>query len=543
MTHHINGQSFLGLLEYGLANLSAHRDHINSLNVFPVPDGDTGTNMVLTLSCGLEAAKKEDGSLSACAKSFASSVVFGARGNSGVILSQFFRGFCESLSETELASPADICAALDRGVELAYLAVTSPVEGTMLTVVRETARDAAELTAARPDVSVGELFDQLLSASRASLSRTPELLPILRSAGVVDSGGEGIVRIFEGMVKYLAGEELETVESPAPAPSQEIDFSRFNENSSFDYGYCTELLIQFTRGKIPFDPRSFNLELEVLGDSIVTALQGDKLKVHVHSFSPEKVLSLCHSYGEFLSLKIENMSVQHDSRPTNTSSDFRGGPFAVVTVAHTPAMAERFADFGSDGVLRAERGCPPAASDFINAFERVPAPHIFVFPNSKNAIPVARQAAGLFTASEVHVFDTVSDTQCYAALPMLDFSQTDPDTVIETVNETVENIITVNVHRASRDVTLNDRRVEKNQFAAMSGSKLLGVGETAVLAAADAAKTLCGEYSVARIFADASVSEDELEFLADALTGGDPFIETEPIRANDSATPIILSLE
>lgn len=547
MSINMNGLMFQGLLDFGLRNLTAHKDRINSLNVFPVPDGDTGTNMMLTLQSGLTASEPEN-SLSEKSKAFSGAVVFGARGNSGVILSQFLRGFCEKLSGLEYATCAHISAALDLGVELAYKAVSSPVEGTMLTVLRESAKKVSRGSALGKISTVEELFDTLLEEAKASLARTPELLPILASANVVDSGGEGIVRIFEGCVKFLSGEEIEACD-PAPsqsAPAQKIDYSRFSPESAFEFGYCTELLLQFTNGKETFNSEEFNITLEALGDSIVTAVQDGKLKVHVHSFTPEKVLALCHRYGEFLSLKIENMSVQHDNLPASAPAQnpiLREGPFAVVAVAHTPAMAEHFSRFGADVVLRAERGCPPSASDFIAAFERIRSPIILVFPNSKNAIPVAMQAGNLAKNARVAVFPTVSDTVCYSALPMLDFEEEDYGVICESVSETVENIVTVTVTKASRSVTLNDMQVSAGDYAAMCGSKLLGVGKTPVAAAADAAQNADGEYSVVRIFADSSVTEEELEKLSVAATRGDPFIETEVIPANDSLCPLTLSFE
>ena len=545
MSTKMNGLSFQELFEYGLRNLTANKDRINSLNVFPVPDGDTGTNMILTLQSGLSASEPENG-LSEKTKAFSGAVVFGARGNSGVILSQFLRGFCEKLFGADEATCGDISSALEAGVDCAYKAVSNPVEGTMLTVLREASKKVSRELAIERIADIRELFACFLEEAKQSLSRTPDLLPILASAGVVDSGGEGIVRIFEGVVKYLSGEELSAPAPEVNTASQKIDYSRFSEDSVFEFGYCTELLLQFTNDKEAFVPEEFNIALEALGDSIVTAVHDGKLKVHVHSFTPEKVLALCHRFGEFLSLKIENMSVQHDNLPASAPAQtelLREGPFAVVAVAHTPAMAEHFSRFGTDVVLRAERGCPPSASDFVSAFNRVRSPIILVFPNSKNAIPVAMQAASLAKNARVAVFPTVSDTVCYSALPMLDFEEDDYDVICESVSETVENTVTVTVTKASRSVTLNDVRVICGDYAAMCGSKLMGTGRTTAAAAADAAKNSDGEYSVVRIFADSSVSEEALEELCSAVTRGDPFIETEVISANDSLCPLTLLFE
>ena len=256
MTYTINGKSFRGMLDYGIINLLNNRDEVNALNVFPVPDGDTGTNMVLTLKNGF--AAMEDGSkLSENAKKFAQAIVYGARGNSGVILSQFFKGFAECFCALDEADAFAFCIALKKGVKCAYGAVSNPAEGTILTVMRESCEYTTKKISKGKIETIDEIFESLLKKAKSSLEKTPELLPILKSAGVVDSGGAGLVYIFEGIQKYLNGEKLELRVSSGDTPQASlIDYSLYNEESVFDFGYCTELLLQILKGKKRFSYQS-----------------------------------------------------------------------------------------------------------------------------------------------------------------------------------------------------------------------------------------------------------------------------------------------
>ena len=284
MSKFIDGQLYRTLIDYGMRNLAVNCEFLNDMNVFPVPDGDTGTNMLTTVRNGFAAVDGYEADLPDTAKKFADTVVYGARGNSGVILSQFLKGF--SLMFADCGEPQADCAcfikALNSGVEYAYGAVSHPAEGTILTVARE----AAQAVSVKSYDNLTELFDDFLAQAKVTLEHTPELLPVLRSAGVVDSGGAGFICFFEGVQKYLNGEELESYKTRADKNAA-VDYTVFNRSSSFDYGYCTEGLLQLLDRKEKINPDRFRKQLDSLGDSVVASFENDKVKFHVHTKAPE----------------------------------------------------------------------------------------------------------------------------------------------------------------------------------------------------------------------------------------------------------------
>lgn len=307
MVKAIDGVCFRQMIEYGVKNLEAHRREINRINVFPVPDGDTGTNMVVTVRNGLAALSTDETSLSTIARKFSRAVVFGARGNSGVIFSQFLGGMSECFAESESADCRLFSASLGSGVRRAYGAVSEPVEGTMLTVLR----DATDAVVKSEETDPETLISLFVESARKSVELTPTLLPVLLSSGVVDSGGAGVVRFFEGIKKYFDGEGIGESESDGNEAQSAPDVSVFNRKSEFEYGYCTEALLQLLARMEPLSEQRFRLDLGELGESVAVSVGEDKAKIHVHTQSPEQILEYCHRFGEFLTLKIENMTVQN----------------------------------------------------------------------------------------------------------------------------------------------------------------------------------------------------------------------------------------
>ncbi|MBR5134400.1 MAG: DAK2 domain-containing protein, partial [Clostridia bacterium] len=285
LPHLIDGVGFKNMVDYAVRNLDKHRQVVNRLNVFPVPDGDTGTNMVTTIHRGLLAINESLIDLPSISQKFAHSVVFEARGNSGVIVSQFLKGMSENFYDVDTIDGERFIEALENGVQSAYAAVATPVEGTMLTVIK----DATEAVKREyyPDQTVNDIISSFVEHAKVSLDNTPELLPVLKETGVVDSGGAGIVYLFEGMKKYLDGDDIEATTSVAD--TTHVDYDNFNRQSRFDFGYCTELLIQLLDSKEPFDYDAFKSELAALGDSLVTSFENDKVRIHVHTTTPEVV--------------------------------------------------------------------------------------------------------------------------------------------------------------------------------------------------------------------------------------------------------------
>ena len=319
MIERIDGICYKNMIDYGVRNLEIHCDILNGLNVFPVPDGDTGTNLVMTVKNGLKAIEDAGEDIAPVAQKFARAIVFGARGNSGVISSQFFKGISEYFAKSDKVDIELFVCALEKGVKAAYEAVAVPSEGTILTVIREATQYVRDNL--QKITSINSLVELFLEQARISLENTPDLLPVLKDAGVVDSGGAGIVFFFEGVKKYLDGEKLDV--SGKAVKDNYVNYSDFNRQSKF-YGYCTECLIQLTDAKLGsdgnFDYESFKGELSQLGDSIVTSFDDSKIRVHIHSFTPERVLDFCHRFGEFLSVKIENMSVQHTANDSEAET-------------------------------------------------------------------------------------------------------------------------------------------------------------------------------------------------------------------------------
>ena len=549
MIHQIDGQHYKSLIDYGIRNLSIHKDYVNDLNVFPVPDGDTGTNMVMTLQNGFAVIAEHDFTLKEAAAKFAKAVVYGARGNSGVITSQFFKGFSEQLAMTDRADVHAIAAALKAGVGCAYGAVAHPVEGTILTVMRESTEAVVAQVADGEIHSVDELISAMLARAESSLAHTPELLPVLKSAGVVDSGGAGFMFVLQGMKKYLAGEPLSSVQ--VSGTQEAVDYSRFSRTDTFPLGYCTELLLQLTDNKETPDPDVLEAALGELGDSLVLAFEGDKVKVHVHTHTPEQVLSLCHAYGEFLSLKIENMSVQHSEQQKQKKKqpyvtyDEKDFPLSVVTVAHDPSMRERFMEMGADVVINCDQSCPPSTQDFLEVFDRIHTDAILVFPNSKNTALAAEQAKALYQKSNIIVFHTTSDAACYAALPMINFDEDDPEGLAEQIQRTLDDALAVSVVMAQKNTCIDGIEIHTGDYVAVSGSDVLAAHpsrrQVAMMAADRVMETR--PFDVLTVFTGAALSEEVRDAVSAHLSEHYPYTEVDFIETENDFYSLVLYFE
>lgn len=544
MVKQINAQHYYNLIDYGIRNLSLYRDHVNDLNVFPVPDGDTGTNMVMTLQSGFCAIDDFSQQLSDMAKQFSHAVIFGARGNSGVIISQFFKGISESFYGKNSVDARAFSDALENGVRSAYMSVSHPVEGTVLTVVRESTEYVKSQLEHGSIETINDVVTAFLSKARVSLENTPELLPVLKSAGVVDSGGAGIVYVFEGMEKYLKNEPLSQVKSQA-LQNESIDFSAFNSESVFEYGYCTEVLIQLTdaEDKKSFDYESFVSGIEELGDSLVTVCDNDKVKVHIHSFKPEKILGYCHDFGEFLTLKIENMSVQHNE--SRIPGNDNNSNLSVVAVAHDSSMEKRFLEMGADVVMSGNQLCPPSASDFIKEFRKLSTDTIIVFPNSKNTELAADQAGKLYDKARVVIIPTKSEAECYAALPMVDFGCENIDEMSKSLMDTVQNVTTVMVATAQKDTSYAGKHIKKDDFVALNGEHLLAVGASLDKVALEAAKWILStrECDILTVFTGKYATGTVAGTISDFVDAEYMYTETDVIETENTFFQLVLSFE
>ena len=545
MLKEINGVQFRELLDHGLRHLRLYRDTVNDLNVFPVPDGDTGTNMILTLENGVSAMRSGGAELGELARAFVTAVIFGARGNSGVILSQFLKGMAECFYDVDTVDAKRLAASFEAGVASAYKAVAEPVEGTMLTVLRESADAVKEACDSGQIDTIDDAVTAFLKTAYVSLKNTPELLPVLKSAGVIDSGGAGVVYFFEGIEKLLKGEPIESVSEPQ-TQTHFIDYSKFTAKSEFPLGYCTELLIQLLDGRTAFEHVDFRGRISELGDSVVTSCADGKVKVHIHTQTPERVMEFCHTFGEFLAVKIENMSVQHsESSRLYFSPQRNDSAFGVVAVSHDDVMKERFIAMGADVVIDASDGYNPSAKDFTEAFAETGCRDIFVFPNCKNIILAAEQASGLFEGGRVFVLPSKSDAECYSALSMLDFDSDDTAAITKQVTENLEGVYTVTITKAVKDAVFDSRTIKRGDHIALKGSDLLAIGRDVYDAAREVCSCVFGERdcSVVTAFIGAQYGEPEGEKLKEIIGEISEYIDVDVINTNATSYEMLLSFE
>ena len=546
----LDGALLRDLLDYGIRNLSNHCEEVNALNVFPVPDGDTGTNMVTTLRNGYGAIRAESTLLYDIARQFSGAVVYGARGNSGVIVSQFFKGICEYICKSEgreqLSCP-QLTEALRRGVGFAYDSVSHPTEGTILTVVRE-ATEYIEKSNLGEGSELSDLLRLFINRARISLENTPNLLPTLKQAGVVDSGGIGIIYVFEGMQKYINGESLE-VSNEAPT-AEVVDYGRFSRESKFEFGYCTEFLLQLTDAAEPFDSDAFRAKLETLGDSIVYSLEGDKIKLHIHSRTPEVILAEAHRYGEFLSLKIENMSVQHTALKSAEgkvvdSHKRPDGTYAVVAVSHSESLTRLFEDMGADVVISLGKNDTPCVQDFIDAYRAAGNERILVFPNNINYVLTADQARELYGEGEVVVLKSRTVADCYSALAFSDFLCEDFDEVVGNATEVIENIYAVRITTAARDAVYGDVELEEGDVIAISGITLLGAGDDVCSVACDVISRVMDEdeRDCITVFHSSDLSGDVMNSIKDFVSANYVYTEINFVSADDGGEELLISFE
>ena len=476
-TRRVNGVLFERMVRNGLAYLKQHRDEINALNVFPVPDGDTGTNMCLTLEKGLRFAESST-DLYAYLKTFTEGLLFGARGNSGVILSQLFNGFYQELSRCAAANVADLRNALIRGYRVAYRSVVCPVEGTILTVARE----GIERTRTQIDRSttVEALLSIYVAEMKKSLAETPELLPVLKESNVIDSGGAGYIYIIEGMLKLLYGEELtddeQIVQEAIPAGDVDVSTALFNEDTTFEHGYCMEFLLQLM--KAPQYTQRFRLDafiadLQLYGNSLVVTQIDRRVKVHIHTFKPAKVITAAQEFGEFLTFKLENMHIQHAEREQKLAEKKPHRALSVVAVVNGDGMIETFENLGCDCVLDGGPTMNTSSEEFVKAFSYLDADAIVVLPNNKNVIRAAEQAARLSGRENVTVLPTASIAEGYCAVSMDIPDSTDVEQRIRQMREGAKSIETMAVAVATRNLTRDGVSCRMGQNIVLYGDALL----------------------------------------------------------------------
>lgn len=529
MTRRVNGFLLDKMLRNGLANIRAEEETINGLNVFPVADGDTGLNMRLTLENGLRRAKGRT-EIGLYLRDLSEGMLLGARGNSGVILSQIFKGIYQELARCQAANIADMRNALIRGYRVAYQSVVCPVEGTILTVARE----GIELIRTQLDrnTSIESLLGMYIAQMRKTLAATPDMLAVLKEYGVVDSGAVGYITIFEGMYKYLCGETLQDRGSGETVPRTDISEDIFNENSPFEEGYCMEFILQLMNGDSynhRFRIATFTEDLKLFGNSIVVTQDGTRVKVHIHTMKPGKVIAMSQEFGEFLTFKLDNMQVQHNEFIRKMPKQERVHlQMAVVAVVNGAGMQKVFTDLGCTVVLDGSSKMNTSTQEFLDAFREANADTIVVLPNNKNIVRAAEQAAAMFGESEIHVLPTTSMVEGYYALSM-DIPDEVTDKRIKAMLSGAGNIVTLSQTIASRDYA-------HNGIGCKVGEEIALVNDRLVFSCRDTIEAVMGglhkiegiadkEYCV--IFRGEDVDPAQESILEDAIREEYPLLELQ----------------
>lgn len=547
----LGGFLFSKMAKGGAAELRSNADEVNRLNVFPVPDGDTGDNMRMTIESGITAIENlNSDNLAEVMRVLSHGMLLGARGNSGVILSQFFAGVAMGFENADEADVEALGEALKRGVKQAYSTVVTPTEGTILTVARE-AVDFA-VSKITPKTTIKSFFGNLVSEMYASLERTPELLPNLKAAGVVDSGGAGLFYIMDGFRRVLNGEELKSAKTEKDAvksstpPGVNIEFE-----DGVEFFYCTETLVKLLPEKLGGakpDTESLREQLSELGDSVATVLADGILKAHVHTRMPERVLGLMHGYGEFLNVKIENMTLQElensqkseylfTKSASNNSTHRKSN--AVVAVSYGDGISTIFRELGADVIIKCANAKNPSARDFIEAFEQANAENVFVLPNNSNILLCANQAANIYEKARVTVIETKSIGMGYAALAAFDHEISDTDAQMRNVTRELSSICDGYVSPSVRDAEIDGIKIKRGDTIGIVGKRIAVCKKSVSDCAAELASILTHEKSHLTFFYGEDVSEKEALKLSKKIKTKVPFIEIYSLYGGQETYPYI----
>lgn len=469
----ISGKLFKDMLASGMNNLTNHSAEVDSLNVFPVPDGDTGTNMSLTFSSGVnDAIKVEEDHVGKVAKVLSRGLLMGARGNSGVITSQIFRGFFQSVEHLEDMDALQLAQALVNGSRVAYRAVMRPVEGTILTVVREAADYTYAYTVTEEITDCIKVMEKMVLEANESLLRTPELLPVLAEVGVVDSGGKGLCIILEGFLSAMKGEVI----APSKDASSYDSAQTKIEGGEEEFGFCTEFILHLTPTGIKhFSEEDFKNELATIGISIVCVQDDDLVKVHVHTLEPQTAIKMGKRRGRFMKLKIENMQEQHDNILEKEQEEevvAEHKKYAIITVAPGKGIDAMFKELRADIVVGGGQTMNPSTEDFVSAIGKVNADHIIILPNNSNIVLAANQACQVCEDKDIHVLPTKTIPQGLSACIMFN-PEVDIEDNLAEMQEAIDHVKSGEVTYAIKDTTYEGLEIKKDEYMGIFGKAIV----------------------------------------------------------------------
>ncbi|MCY9673470.1 DAK2 domain-containing protein [Bacillus pumilus] len=480
----LDGRSFAKMILAGAHHLSQNAQIVDALNVFPVPDGDTGTNMNLSMTSGAKAVEETNTDhIGKVGVALSKGLLMGARGNSGVILSQLFRGFSKQIEQKETIDAKEFALALQAGVDTAYKAVMKPIEGTILTVAKDAAKKAVAVSATENNID--RVLELTIEEARASLERTPDLLPVLKEVGVVDSGGKGLLCVYEGFLASLRGEELPSKAVSLPTLKELVSAEHHKSAQShmntedIEFGYCTEFMVKFEEDKQSFDENAFREDLSEFGDSLLVVSDETLAKVHIHAEQPGDVLSYAQRYGSLINMKIENMREQHSSIVNEEKEHATAAPkapaaekqrFGVVSVAMGEGIADLFKSIGASVVIEGGQTMNPSTEDIVTAIESVHAETVFILPNNSNIVMAAKQAATV-SSREVVVIPTKTVPQGMSALLSLNEAASNEDNEAAML-EAIDHVKSGQITFAVRDTQIDGIDIAKGDYMGLFNGKI-----------------------------------------------------------------------
>ncbi len=545
----INAAVLAKMFLNGAKNLESKKEWINELNVFPVPDGDTGTNMSMTiLAAAKEVSALEQPDMASIAKAMSSGSLRGARGNSGVILSQLFRGFAKVIGKEQEVTVPVLSHAVQKAVETAYKAVMKPKEGTILTVARGAADKAAQMAEETNDMVL--FLDEVIKEAERVLKKTPDMLPVLKQAGVVDSGGQGLVVILQGAYDALLGKELDTASITASAGAGAAAKITKETEAEIKFGYCTEFIIVLDHPLLDHQERKYKSFLESIGDSIVVVADDEIVKTHVHTNDPGLAIQEALTHGSLSRIKIDNMREEHQERlikdaqkvAAMQAAQADAAPQAqkeqeqkeqeqkeigFIAVSAGDGLSEVFRGLGADYMIEGGQTMNPSTEDILNAVEKVAADHVFVLPNNKNIILAANQAAELSEEKKVHVIPTKTIPQGITALINFIPEQTAEENEARMLEE-IENVKTGQVTYAVRDTVIDEKEIRQDDYMGIGDKTILAVGKDLAQVTLAMAESMIDEDSaIVSIYYGEDVTEDDANAIAQKIQAVSDELEVE----------------